>query len=671
MKGQSKETVMSPKSKFQSKYTAIKTPTRRAFTWEVSDSEAESDCETCTEGSSVGLDSSPCLLKTTGCGPVVSNQSCLVTEDEGNVLSQPKPISPPCTPAKKVRKKHGEELVECDLLCSEVRKLEKETKRLEKERMKELVRLEREKKRLAKEQQKQQEQQERQSRKELSEALKFLRPDQCMKHMSVCVDTGILEDAGSDEALAVLSALECKYFIEPQPVPHSIIWRREMPPGWSGTSGLEALDLDGEEQEMLVLVKPDDFLKSVYSLRKETKEAPVLTQGFAFDIADRHPAKKTCLIVIGLEPYRWHLKQKQQTGDRNRRGERRTRDPEHSVTRRQIQEALVVLQLWSHTDVLFLDTWQEFGQHIAAVTKAVAQRPFKKHTENQAFSFCTTEGGWTSGVRVEKDGKGLQQVWKRQIQQFNRVSPTMAAAVSRQFPSPRLLLQAYEKCTTEKERLHLLTGLTVRKEKYTGQEGTEDTGTQIQETEGKDHFAKDNQSNLVMQESQSRHSPAKENPQSPERFGKEESEEQDHLRKEEGQHQDSPGKVGSQAKCIVKQKIQSAHELGTGDCSFPGSLRKEQSQYLDSSEKGVRQGLDSLMQEWSQELDTLGIEKVHNANIDGNEDLEAFSSADFKGKDVHALEDTGRERRLGPDVSRRIYTFMFCTNPELVLDLGS
>lgn len=40
-------------------------------------------------------------------------------------------------------------------------------------------------------------------------------------------------------------------------------------------------------------------------------------------------------------------------------------------------QVLVVLQLWGNIEVLFLDTWQEFGQHVSALTKAIAKRPYK------------------------------------------------------------------------------------------------------------------------------------------------------------------------------------------------------------------------------------------------------------------------------------------------------
>lgn len=58
----------------------------------------------------------------------------------------------------------------------------------------------------------------------------------------------------------------------------------------------------------------------------------------------------------------------------------------------------------------------------------------------QELSFCTA-GVSGKGLRVEKDGTGLWQVWKSQIQQFNRVSPATAAAIAEAYPSPGLLVQ--------------------------------------------------------------------------------------------------------------------------------------------------------------------------------------------------------------------------------------
>lgn len=56
------------------------------------------------------------------------------------------------------------------------------------------------------------------------------------------------------------------------------------------------------------------------------------------------------------------------------------------------------------------------------------------------LGFCM-DGSWSGGVRVDRDGRGLAQVWTRQIQQLNRVSVPTAKAVTAAYPSASLLLQ--------------------------------------------------------------------------------------------------------------------------------------------------------------------------------------------------------------------------------------
>lgn len=163
-------------------------------------------------------------------------------------------------------------------------------------------------------------------------------------------------------------------------------------------------------------------------------------------------------------------------------------------------QALVLLQLWAHLDVLLVPSWQELSQHVCTFTKAFAQHPFKcvtpaptggcgwegdrdtcrggsslvplraeraggfveldgmleghetsrnfpeslpafrQYRESCAFSFCM-DGRWAAGEQVARDGTGLRGVWWRQIKQFNRVSPAVANAVVAAFPSPCLLQQ--------------------------------------------------------------------------------------------------------------------------------------------------------------------------------------------------------------------------------------
>ncbi|NXX00273.1 EME1 endonuclease, partial [Larus smithsonianus] len=123
---------------------------------------------------------------------------------------------------------------------------------------------------------------------------------------------------------------------------------------------------------------------------------------------------------------------------------------------------LVDLQICKQVQVSFFESWEELGEFATMFTKAVAEAPFKREREKTGFSFYL-EKRWCGGVKVDPSGKGLLEVWKRQIQQFNRVSREMAEAIVSAYPSPQLLNQAYSRCSTEQERENMLADIPVHR----------------------------------------------------------------------------------------------------------------------------------------------------------------------------------------------------------------
>ncbi|MGH0138303.1 UNVERIFIED_CONTAM: hypothetical protein FKN15_003614 [Acipenser sinensis] len=405
---------------------------KRAKTWEISDSEAESDTENHLHRSQTGISTvSPefkwCLsncdkeTSTTTTTTTTNNNNNAehydqsVNETPSNTMHEKDALALPQTttgsisdspsPTGKRNRRRTQEEIEADKIKAEQKKEEREAQKRERERVKEEKRLE------------------QQKRKQAAELLKCYRPDQCLKYMTVCIDPAVLEVAGSEILWESVHMMESRSTIQPQPVPCSITWTREIP------------QCNTTDVSQLGLPQDDDVSDSKSSL--------------LFDFLQKEPGKTGTLAVLGCEPHSWCFQ----------RGVWRGRGLE--VTEADIEEVLVSLQLQRHTGVLFLESWKELSRHVCAVTKAVAKRPFRKQAQAEGLSFCA-DGSWAGGVRVEKDGAGLRQVWQRQLQQLNRVSPAMAAAIISVYPSPQLLLQAYEECSCERDRVNLLADITVR-----------------------------------------------------------------------------------------------------------------------------------------------------------------------------------------------------------------
>uniref|UniRef100_A0A8C5NF71 ERCC4 domain-containing protein n=1 Tax=Gouania willdenowi TaxID=441366 RepID=A0A8C5NF71_GOUWI len=283
-------------------------------------------------------------------------------------------------------------------------------------------------------------------RKAAAEAVKALRPEECIKHMVVTVDPALLQQEGGGALLAALQTLGCSCSIEKHTLPRSIGWMRRAPCAQTGEAGTS-------EPNVVMHVTVDDFITLVHGYIQEglgrSDCGPTLTS-WVLERQRQHQDKTLSLVCVcgvcvcarGRRVY-----------------------PHQAVGSS--------LQLHTGVPVHFLSTWQDFSNHVTMVTKAVAEAPFKRDREQTGFSFHL-DSEWAGGQKVDREGRGLVHVWKRQIQQLNRVSADMAAAIIAAYPSPQLLLKAYSLCSSDQERTSLLSELLIRRG-----EGTTSTSRRV------------------------------------------------------------------------------------------------------------------------------------------------------------------------------------------------
>ncbi|XP_075890552.1 essential meiotic structure-specific endonuclease subunit 2 [Nelusetta ayraudi] len=309
-----------------------------------------------------------------------------------------------------------------------------------------------ERRRTARAREKEEKKQEQQRRRAAAETLKSLRPENCLRCLTVGIHPALLQQDGSGILLDTLVNLEWRFSIESQQIPRSIAWTRDLPE--QGDTGKSSV----EEEQVVVVLDLSEFIDLALSVKKmldsegeEPGEGSYLSA--LLEHLNRDAKKVVTLLVKDAQPdYRFDYYSEFETPH--------SRLGMESVD---VEEVLVYLQLWKNISLIFLDGWTEVTSHVCAVTKALSKRPMKMLTERVELPFCM-DGSWASGVRVERNGSGLNQVWGRQIQQLNRVSPPVASAVTAAYPSPQLLLQKYQNLKTEHERKALLADLMVQGE---------------------------------------------------------------------------------------------------------------------------------------------------------------------------------------------------------------
>ncbi|XP_036195211.1 crossover junction endonuclease EME1 isoform X1 [Myotis myotis] len=299
---------------------------------------------------------------------------------------------------------------------------------------------------------------------------KARRPEECLKHIAVALDPVLLQMEGGGQLLGALQSMECCCVIEAQAVPRSIAWRRRAGPAVDGEEAWV------EEPMVLVLLPAEAFVSMIHNFKQggpgSTEKGKETLRSFVADITARTAGKALSLVIVDQEkcfsapnPPR-RRKPGVANGEQAKEKRKKQRPPEAStgpvVSRVDMEAALVDLQLHTHAQARVVQSWQELADFACSFTKAVAEAPFKRLRDQTNFSFCL-ESDWAGGAKVDRAGRGLAQVWRRQIQQLNRVSLEMASAVVAAYPSPQLLVQAYRRCFSEQERQNLLADIQVRR----------------------------------------------------------------------------------------------------------------------------------------------------------------------------------------------------------------
>ncbi|XP_074117833.1 crossover junction endonuclease EME1 isoform X4 [Sminthopsis crassicaudata] len=261
--------------------------------------------------------------------------------------------------------------------------------------------------------------------------------------------------------------MECHCAVEAQTIPCSITWKRRANVSQIGEGNLT------EEPSVLVLLQENEFMTMISNSKQDNPEQKETLQSFVTWVTARTLGKTLSLAVVEQEKYFSSSKpqRRQKRGvmvnreqARGKVNQKRPNNTEFTPTpsRVAIEMALVELQLHTEAQIRILKSWKELADFICMFTKAVAEAPFKKSRDCTNFSFCLASD-WAGGVKVDCSGKGLALVWRRQIQQLNRVSLEIANAIVTVYPSPRLLLQAYQKCLSEQECHNLLADIQVRR----------------------------------------------------------------------------------------------------------------------------------------------------------------------------------------------------------------
>ncbi|XP_046675593.1 crossover junction endonuclease EME1 isoform X1 [Homalodisca vitripennis] len=288
---------------------------------------------------------------------------------------------------------------------------------------------------------------EKRAAKELQNQMK---PNNCMKFMTVILDSALISCPFSGTLMAAIQNSEAKYQICAQPVPLTVSWRRE-------ASGPNA-----KEENDVLLIWQWEFV--IPAIKNHTLISKIQ------EVQAKHFGKSLFLIIYGLNGYFSYLKSNRRNLSGNppksKKGKSSSDNNEFPyVTKQVIEEELIELQITANCTHRLIECPEDLGSLVVQITKAIAETPFKldkqKRVQENLEWFAV--GDSRDCVAIDKAGNGLLRLWQQQLCQFNLAGHDVAQAIAAVYPGPLSLVRAYDNCNSQKECEDLLRDIQVRR----------------------------------------------------------------------------------------------------------------------------------------------------------------------------------------------------------------
>jgi len=288
------------------------------------------------------------------------------------------------------------------------------------------------------------------------------------KYVVVVIDPEVVSSPPGPDILAILRQPPdnkqesiFQFSVEKQPIPGAISWRRKVVNHGNEGGSVRFGEEWREEERCLLVISAENIALKVQDDSFE---------GWAASVKDSLGGKHVTLIIHDYEAY---FKLEKNAKNRVRTAKVRGVEPSRKdlaasvVDRYKVEEALLTVSIDRHADHLTFDRssstgWRDLAGTVFHHTRAVAEAPgkLKKNVSDAAgFSF------WAKADSKDCVApKNLPEYWKQVIMQVSSgAGLEKAAAITRVYPSPWHLLEAYRDCSSVKEGESLLAGLEVRR----------------------------------------------------------------------------------------------------------------------------------------------------------------------------------------------------------------
>ncbi|XP_065224426.1 crossover junction endonuclease EME1 [Planococcus citri] len=293
----------------------------------------------------------------------------------------------------------------------------------------------------------------REEKKKDAEALKRSKPGECIKYITILLDSNIINCEFSAELLMALRTAEIQYKVEDQDISNSALWIRKLED-----------DSEKTETHMLILWTCSEFLDL---LKLDRLDSTIQRH------QNSYPEYQITIVIFGIEEYfrfqktlkNRQLKSKiteERVSAKNTKKETQFTPPFYDLAA--VEKSMIKLQLLFNLQYRFVETSQDLGLFVAQFTKSLAEKPFKlERCKKQETIDWFASADSKESVRVDVSGNGLLALWQQQICQFPNVGLDVSQSIVAEYPSPQMLIEAYDKCANRKQAELLLQDIPIRR----------------------------------------------------------------------------------------------------------------------------------------------------------------------------------------------------------------
>ncbi|ESN95246.1 hypothetical protein HELRODRAFT_193600 [Helobdella robusta] len=282
--------------------------------------------------------------------------------------------------------------------------------------------------------------------------IKSMKPGECLKLMLVLLDENLVSLSCGQSTVKVLDENEIKHEVLQQIMPNMItFWRTVTSTFENDQKKFITEEKDVMQNQILVYIPTEEFSSMISSF--SAKNVPSNNRNRSERSFENFIL--SCLELLGSNHFLTFVVIDWETYNK--------KAGKKSINHLVMEEALLNVQLKYNIHVKLVDSANEFARLIFNFTKAIAECPFKRSRYEQLNSLNTFIEGKKGCVKIGADGSGVEQTWRMMLMSFKNVSANVASAIMKQYPNPVSLMLAYKSCRSEKEGLHLLENILIRR----------------------------------------------------------------------------------------------------------------------------------------------------------------------------------------------------------------